>query len=92
MQNKTLPLEWTKHLKDVKSKEDLELLLRNSTYLFGLLHDILSDRLTNIHNQECKLDDFTGDWAFKQAFRNGQKHSLKTVLDLISFATNKGNK
>jgi hypothetical protein len=88
----TLPLEWTNHLKDQKSKENLELLLRNSTVVLGLLSDILNDRLNSVYNQETKLNDFNGDWAFRQAFRNGQKHSLKAVLDLISFAQNKGHK
>lgn len=90
MSTKGISSDWTKNLPADKRK-DFEQVLRNSTYITSRLADILEERLHTVLRSETSLDDFTGDWAYKQAFRNGQKQALKAVLDLLSFTKGKDN-
>lgn len=81
-------LDWTKHLRTEKDREDFVTVLRNSTYITGRLADILRERLDSVYREETKLGDFSDpNWSHKQAFRNGRKQVLKEVLDLLSFTT-----
>jgi hypothetical protein len=86
---KGISSDWTRHLPTDKRK-DFEQVLRNSTLISNRLADILEERLQAILRSETSgYEDFTGDWANKQAFRNGQKQAIKAVLDLFSFTKGK---
>ena len=86
----SLALDWTKHLKSKKDKDDFELTLRNSTYTMGRLAELLEERLRAMDKEETKLDDFESPgWAYKQAFRNGRRKALTEVLDLLDFTRSK---
>lgn len=83
---KSLPLAWTKHLSDPKAKENLELSIRNSTSALGRLYQILEDEERALENSSLTIKDFDDpSWAFKQAYKNGEKARLKKLKELIDF-------
>lgn len=86
---KALPTVWTKHLKaDSQQREQLETLLRNNSLLFSRLLTLLEEEEKSISLTETSIDDFSDpSWSHKQAFRNGQRSTIKKLKDLIAFAT-----
>ena len=83
---KKLPLVWVKHLASKQEQKDFELLLRNSTQVLTRLTEIYEDLEAKIAASESSLDDFTStDWSHKQAFRNGQKATLRELKQLLEF-------
>ena len=86
----TIPLVWTKHLKDPKKKEDFELSVRNSGIALSRLIEIVNEKLIGLDNSETSIKDFDDpSWAFKQAFKNGQRTGLKEIRSLLDFITRK---
>lgn len=87
----SIPLAWLKNCENQKEKDDLIYLLRNNVILFTNLRRILRDRYEEFERGESKLEDFSdGDWAMKQAWRNGYKASLLSLKELTDFI--EGNK
>jgi hypothetical protein len=85
-----LPVQWTKHLKDSKSKEDFELLLRNSTTVLSRLLDIIKEEEETLQRGQYSYEDFKDpNWHYKQAFRNGESKRLKQTRELLSFITSR---
>ena len=80
-----LPTPWVRHLKDPDHKLKFEQAVRASVTALSRLHDLLEETERDILNQETTTDDFTSDWAFKQAFRNGRKAQIKELKQLLSF-------
>lgn len=83
-----MKLLWTQHIKDdPKKKEAFEQLLKNSSQVLGRLRDILQGLERSVEGQEYSLEDFDQpNWEHKQAFRNGQKATLKALQDLLDFS------
>lgn len=88
---KGLPTAWIRHLKDQSKKEEFEAVVRASSTALSRLYDLVTEKEADIYNHETSVAvDFNDpSWAFKQAFRNGQKSSLKEIRQLLEFI--KGN-
>lgn len=83
---RSLATVWTKHLKDPQKKRDFEQAVRHSTLALGRFKQILQDELDSLENVSTSLDEFDSpSWAFKQAYRNGEKARIKKTLELLSF-------
>lgn len=80
-----MKLIWFKNcLNDPEAKENLELILRNSTTSFGRLKEILDDQLRELDGQEMTPNYTDASWSHKQAHRNGVRQKLTEVIDLIT--------
>lgn len=80
-----LPLQWVQHLQDPKERKDFEDLIRSSTRVLGRLSQIADDRASALDRAEMTQTDFDEpNWAYRQAFRNGQRSSLKFIKDLLN--------
>lgn len=85
MRTKGLPVVWTKGIAE-ELKSDFEIQVRNSTSTLSRLYDIIEEKENSINNQEVSISDFDNpSWAYKQAYRNGQKASLKEIKELLAF-------
>jgi len=83
---KPLALVWTKHLKDSKEKETFEASLRNSKVALSRMQQILDEMERDLSASETSIKDFEDpNWSHKQAFKNGQRSSIKTLRQLIDF-------
>jgi hypothetical protein len=81
-----LPIEWTKNLKSKSDKEDFEKTLRNSTVAMFRLKEILESWDNGLNSKELREDTYAdASWAFKQAHRNGERATIKKLLDLLSY-------
>lgn len=81
-----LPVQWTKHLKDPQSKKKFEDTVRASRTALERLYEILQEKEGTLNRTETTVQDFDQpNWAHKQAFRNGQKASLKEMRELLDF-------
>lgn len=80
---KNLSLEWTKHLKTPEDKEEFIKSLASSKTPLLRLRDILQEWRNEILTKEI-TDDFQGDWAYQQAFRNGEKKVIYKLLNLLN--------
>lgn len=79
-------MEWVKALPTEKERKDFEKILRNSILVLNRLYEILDERQRNLDSQEINPKDFdVPNWAYKQAYRNGQKSILKDLKDLFNF-------
>jgi len=85
MNNKTLHLTWTKHLKTKEERERFEKVLRGSSILITRLLQILEEEEQALSNIEVSSQEFDNpSWAYKQAFRLGEKSRIKKLKDLLS--------
>lgn len=74
---------WTQGLNEVE-KEDFTKLLKNSSIVLGRLEEIVQTLDSSVSNQELKEEDYNNpSWAYKQAFRNGQRSAYNKVLKLL---------
>lgn len=81
-----LPIPWVRHLKDQDSKDNFERSVRASVLALSRLYDILEEKEEVLLYKDATEEDFVQtDWAFKQAFRNGQKAQIKELKQLLSF-------
>ncbi len=78
----SVPLAWLKNVKDADSFGEL---LRNNTQLFTVFRGILDDMYEELERGESSLEDFTPEWAYKQAHRNGQRTTLRRLKELTDF-------
>lgn len=75
---------WTKHLKTAKEIDEFEKYVRGSKVLLDRMQEILKENLSQLDSAEVKPTDFDDpNWSYKQAFRNGQRSTLKNILRLI---------
>ena len=82
----SLPLPWVKNLKDKEQKDKFEASIRASVTALSRLYDLLEEQERDINNQGATIEDFiNSDWSHKQAFRNGQKATLKDLKKLLQF-------
>lgn len=77
--------DWTKHLKTEEDQKKFEASLRSSRFVLERLQEILNEQLALIEAAEVRVEDYdNASWANKQAHRNGQRSTLKTILRLIN--------
>lgn len=81
---------WTKHLKDEAEKVKFEKYVRGSRLLLDRLKDIIQEDVDKLDTQEGSFKDFDiPNWEFKQAFRNGQRSTLKNIQRLLTIGEDK---
>ena len=75
---------WTKHLKTAEEIDEFETYVKSSRRLLNRLKEILDEQITHMDFKEYSAKDFEDpNWAYKQAFRNGQRSTLNALLKLI---------
>lgn len=83
---KPIALEWVKSLPTEKERKSFEQTLRNSITVLSRLYEIIDERQQTVNKQEINIKDFdNSNWAYKQAFRAGQKSILQDLKDLLNF-------
>jgi hypothetical protein len=76
---------WTKHLKNASDIDEFEQYIRSSRRLLDRLTEILREQNAYLDGTETSVKDYEDpSWAYKQAFRNGQRSTLKAILKLIN--------
>lgn len=81
-----ISLEWVKSLPTEKEKKDFEKILRNSLLVLNRLYEILNEKQISIDKQTINPKDFDNpNWAYKQAYKCGQKSILQDLKDLLNF-------
>ena len=75
-------MQWVAHLPKEKHQEFLEQLARDiKAPTLRRLTTIIDQQLTKLE----RSNDFDkASWAYHEAYKNGQRHSLLTLKDLIS--------
>lgn len=77
---------WTKHIQDPEKKEAFTKAIKASNLGFGRLLELLHEDLKEIERSEQTIADFADpNWAYKQAFRNGEKARLNKIIKLLTF-------
>lgn len=77
-------VQWIKHLRTQKERDDFNAILANSTTVLNRLKDILMEEIEELDKAESSISDFESPaWTHKQAYRNGDRARLRKVLDLI---------
>lgn len=80
--------QWFTECKTEEEKQDLEKTLKNATYIFRKLYQIIHREEQELLASQFTMDDFnTPNWAEKQAFRNGELSRCRKLKKLLSFAT-----
>jgi hypothetical protein len=81
-----IPTAWIKNLNDPIERDNFEKTIRSSAVALSRLIDLLEEKEAEINRQEATVEDFVNtDWAFKQAYRNGQKATYREVRQLLTF-------
>jgi len=76
---------WTQHLKDPKAKQEFENYVKGSKQLLNRLNDILDGIEKDLDRSETKIEAFDNpNWAYLQAYKNGQRSALEKTKTLIS--------
>jgi len=76
---------WTKHLKTATEIDEFEKYVKGSRRLLNRLNEILQENINQLVVTELSLKDYDNpSWAYKQAFRNGQKSALNSIQRLIN--------
>jgi hypothetical protein len=87
-----LSLEWTKNLRDQKSKSDFEQVLRASTMVTQRLYELCDEWEEELTRKDTKEADFdTPNWETRQAYRLGDKSRIRKLRDLLSFLQENSN-
>lgn len=80
--------KWFTHLSNEESRADFRRSLFSSRTVLRRLKNILEEEKRTMANAEASPKDFEdGNWAYKQAFRNGERRGLRIVEDLLQFIT-----
>lgn len=75
---------WTRHL-HADRKEEFEALVQNSTIVLGRMKTILHEQLeSTLVSEETEGDFDTPAWAYRQAYRNGERAGLRRALRLLA--------
>ena len=79
-------VEWTKNLQTEQEKKDFSLQLFGNRRIMDRLKDILQDKENHLDRTETDIRVFESpNWAYRQAFKNGQREALgflKKLTDL----------
>lgn len=78
-------LDWTNGIKDEDTKKSFIEGLVTNPYI-RLLQRIVAVRDLKVQRSEFSQDDFKEhSWAYKQAFRNGQRSAYNDIIRLLTF-------
>lgn len=78
-------IAWTKHLKDPAAAKQFADYVKGSRQILERLKDIIQEDINNLDTNESSYKDFdTPNWQYKQAFRNGQRSTLKNIQRLLT--------
>ena len=73
------------HNKDPKKKEQYEQAITSSRVLIDRLVEILNSIEASTERYEEDISNYTGDWAAKQAYLNGQRRVIHDIKSLFDF-------
>ncbi len=77
-------MQWVKNIKDEQEKKDFEKSVRAQRWVLDHLHSILKDEEQSLDRSETDPKCFEDpNWAYKQAYKNGQRAVLNKVIKLI---------
>ncbi len=77
-------LMWTKHLREDKEKEDFALSLARAEEVLKRLSSIIKEEEYALDRSETDIKVFDmPNWAYKQAFKNGQRATLNLIKKLV---------
>lgn len=77
-------IRWTAHLKDPNDKEDFEKSVRSARPILEHLARMVEDQTNQIASTELDAKSFDSpNWAYKQAYKNGYRCSLKFLNNLL---------
>jgi len=83
---KRLSVLWTKNLRDSDDKEEFQRTILSSVTALRRLKELLEDYESEVRNKELSEADFANiDWAYKQAFRNGQRSAYTKIKELLDW-------
>jgi hypothetical protein len=76
---------WTKHLEDQDAKADFEREIWGSKRILDRLSEILDEGEKSLNRSEIDVRAFDNpNWAYLQAFKNGQRAVFKSIKALIT--------
>lgn len=77
-------IRWTAHLKDPEDKIELENAVRSARPVLELLAKMVEDQTSQLASTELDPKAFDNpNWAYKQAYKNGYRCSLKFLSGLL---------
>lgn len=77
-------IEWTKHLKSPKEKEDFERYVLGSKSLLNRLKDIVEEKEKALDRSELSIETYSiPSWDYRQAHKNGNRESLQWLKQLV---------
>jgi hypothetical protein len=80
----SLAAEWLKSAKTPEEKETTKNIVLNAAPAFNLMRKLLQDRKLAI--SPIREEDYEkGDWAAKQAHKNGRVNEIDHLLQMITF-------
>lgn len=75
---------WLKHIQDKQERNDFEQSVLADHFVLSRLKAIIEEMDTEVQNDEASVNQFEDpNWAYKQAFRNGDKYRLKELKELV---------
>jgi hypothetical protein len=84
----SISTEWIRNVRSDKEAQDFEEVLRNHTMVADRLLELLSEWEETLNAKEAKESDFdTPNWDVKEAYRLGQRSTIRRIRDLYSFRT-----
>ena len=77
-------VEWAKHLKTAKEKEDFEKYVLGSRALMTRLKEILDEKEKSLDRSEASLEAYSlPNWDYRQAHKNGIRDALQWLKQLV---------
>jgi hypothetical protein len=84
-------LRWTQHLKDPEERTAFESSILGSKRVLNRLMEILQEDETALDRSEIDIKTFEHpNWAYKQAYKNGQRNCIANLKKLIDLDQQKG--
>lgn len=83
-------VSWTTHLTDEKEKESFKGQIHRARHVLARLKDLIDLELKSIDDTERdpKAYDNAG-WPYKQAYKNGMRHGLSIMKQLVDLDNQK---
>lgn len=84
-----LHAKWFTHLGGKEKQDEFRRSVFAARPVLRRLKNILEEEKKSMEISETSPKDFEdGNWAYKQAFRNGERRGLRIVEDLLQFIDN----
>lgn len=84
-------IKWTEHLGDEEEKKKFEAKILSAKPVLDRLKTILEQQEGSLDRMERSVQSFEDtNWAYKQAFRNGQRNASNQIKTLIDLDQHKG--